>query len=90
LQTLVGTTLTGQFIHFANILHHVREHSFAWIDRRAYGVFLLVTASIIIVIAACARSSTHLIVDCIVSHSDPQSGLPVFFKVAPTLLETFQ
>jgi len=36
----------------------------------------------------CARSSTHLIVDCIVSHSDPQSILPVFSKVASTLLET--
>ena len=36
----------------------------------------------------CARSSTHLIVDCIVSHSDPQSILPVISKVTPTLLET--
>ena len=52
--------------------------------------FLLSTAFIVIVIAVCARSSTHLIVDCTVSHSDPQSILPVFSKVAPTLLETCQ
>jgi hypothetical protein len=50
--------------------------------------FLLSTAFIVIVIAACARSSTPLIVDCIVSHSEPQSILPVFSKVAPMLLET--
>jgi hypothetical protein len=50
--------------------------------------FLLSTTFIVIVIVVCARSSTHLIGGCIVSHSDPQAILPVFSKVTLTLLET--
>ena len=65
--------------------------AFVCLDRsKSIWCFLLSTAFIVIVIVACARSSTHLIVDCIVSHSDPQSILPVFSKVTPTLLETWQ